>query len=39
MPTASPSFLCHVAIRPSSIVGESFGISRIFAISCAPQSR
>ena len=34
--TGSPSFLCHVRRTPSSIVGDSFGMSRIFAITRLP---
>src|SRR5262249_27745407 len=32
IPTASPSFLCQTLIWPSSMVGESFGMSRILAM-------
>ena len=30
--TVSPGFLCHAASTPSSIVGESLGISRSLAM-------
>ena len=36
-PIASPSFLCQADSTPSSMVGESFGMSRIFAM-VAPQA-
>src|SRR5262249_11943307 len=36
MATLSPSFLCQTLIWPSSIVGESLGISRTLAMSLSP---